>query len=86
MPSTVIIKSDPQGADITVDGEFIGMTPSTVQLASGNHEVTIQKGESDVTRIAGGEVTDPIYKIWKRTLTVNPGGAVTVDAALEKVQ
>ena len=85
-PSAVTFKSSPEGADITVDGKFIGSTPSTVQLAPGDHEVTIQKRESVVSRIAGGEVTVPIYKIWKRTLTVNPGGAITVDATLEKVQ
>ena len=85
-PSAVTFKSSPEGADITVDGKFIGMTPSTVQLAPGDHEVTIQKIESDVGRNADGEVTVPIYKIWKRTLTVNPGGAITLDATLEKVQ
>ena len=85
-PSAVTLKSSPEGADITVDGKFIGMTPSTVQLAPGDHEVTIQKIESDVRRIAGGEVTVPTYKIWKRTLTGHPGGVITVDAILEKVQ
>lgn len=85
-PSTITFKSSPEGADITVDGKFVGSTPSTVQLTPGDHEVTIQKRESVVSRIADGEETAPIYKIWKRTLTVNPGGVITVDATLEMGQ
>ena len=29
-PSTILIKSTPDGADITVDGKFVGSTPSTL--------------------------------------------------------
>lgn len=67
--STAVLKSTPDGADVTVDGKFVGSTPSTVRLTPGDHTIAIEK--------AG-------YRTWQRTMTVNPGGIVTVDAALEK--
>lgn len=68
--STVSMNSTPQGADIAVDGKFSGSTPSMLRVASGDHQV---------------EMTKPGFKPWKRTLTVSPGGQVTIDATLEKV-
>ena len=68
--STVVLKSTPDGADVTVDGKFVGNTPSTVRLTPGDHRIAIEK--------AG-------YRTWQRTMTVNPGGIVTVDATLEKM-
>ena len=35
--------STPEGADIEVDGAFVGNTPSTVTLASGEHTVRVSK-------------------------------------------
>jgi hypothetical protein len=35
--------STPDGADIEVDGAFVGSTPSTVTVASGDHTVTVSK-------------------------------------------
>jgi PEGA domain-containing protein len=35
--------STPDGADIEVDGAFVGSTPSTVTLASGDHTVRVSK-------------------------------------------
>jgi len=67
--ATAALKSTPDGAEITVDGKFVGSTPSTVRLTPGDHRIAIEK--------AG-------YRTWQRTMTVNPGGIVTVDAALEK--
>jgi hypothetical protein len=67
--ASVTIKSTPQGADINVDGKFVGNTPSTVQLAAGEHEILIEK-----------EGLRP----WERTMTVNPGGSISIDATLEK--
>ena len=69
--STVVLKSTPDGADITVDGKYVGSTPSTVQLAPGDHSISIEKTG---------------FKPWQRTMTVNPGGIVTLDATLEKTQ
>jgi hypothetical protein len=38
------IASTPSGADIELDGKFVGSTPSTITAASGEHEITIRKG------------------------------------------
>jgi hypothetical protein len=35
--------STPDGADIEVDGAFVGSTPSTITLASGDHTVRVSK-------------------------------------------
>ncbi len=67
--SNIAVKSTPDGAEITVDGKFLGSTPSTVRLDPGDHEITLQK---------------PGFAPWKRTITLR-GGNVTVDATLEKV-
>lgn len=66
--AVVAINSTPEGADITVDGKFIGDTPSTARLPSGDRVISIEK--------AG-------YKPWKRTVTLTEGGTVTLDATLE---
>jgi hypothetical protein len=61
--------SDPPGADIEVDGGFVGNTPSDVQVAEGDHTVAIKK--------AG-------FKDWQRTMKVSAGSNVHVNAELEK--
>ena len=68
-PVSVIVKSTPSGADINVDGKYMGSTPSTIQLSPGEHAVLIEK-ES--------------LKPWQRTMTVSTGGSLTIDATLEK--
>lgn len=65
----VQLESDPTGADIEVDGSFVGNTPSDVQIAEGDHTVILKK--------AG-------FKDWERKLKVSAGSNVHVDAALEK--
>jgi hypothetical protein len=67
--SPVSFKSDPDGADITVDGKYVGSTPSATRLTAGDHEIEIAK---------------PGFKAWKRKMAVTTGGQVTVDAILEK--
>lgn len=67
--SSISIKSSPDGAEIEVDGKFVGSTPSTVQLQPGEHKITVKK--------AG-------FVVWERTITLNAGGSITVDATLEK--
>ena len=37
-PATVTVKSTPSGADINVNGKFMGNTPSTIQLPAGEHK------------------------------------------------
>jgi len=67
--ATVVVKSTPDGADITVDGKFVGSTPSTVRLSPGDHTVVLEKSG---------------YKTWQRTMTVSQGATVTVGPELEK--
>jgi hypothetical protein len=67
--SPVSIKSNPDGADITVDGRYVGSTSSMIRLAIGDHEIELAK---------------PGFKAWKRKMTVTAGGQVTIDATLEK--
>lgn len=58
--ASLVIDSAPTGADIVIDGAFVGNTPSTVPVAIGNHEITVQrKGFADWTRklsVAGGSI------------------------------
>lgn len=68
--SSVSLSSIPAGADITIDDKFVGTTPSAVQLTVGEHKIVITKSG---------------YKIWERTLTVNPGGGVNLNVELEKL-
>ena len=67
--SAVLIKSDPDGADITLDGKYIGSTPSSVKLSSGDHTIRVEKSG---------------YTSWQRTITVSSGSDLTLNAALEK--
>jgi hypothetical protein len=69
--STVIVKSSPTGGDVMIDGRFVGNTPSTLQLKPGDHTIVIEKDG---------------FIVWKRTLTVRPGGIVNVDARLESAK
>ena len=62
------ITSNPPGAEVSVDGNFVGNTPSEIGLAAGLHTVTISKRG---------------YKTWERKLTVS-SGKVTVTAELEQ--
>ena len=68
--STVSIKSDPAGAEITIDGKFVGTTPSSVQIQPGERTITIEK--------VG-------FKSWLKTMSVTAGGSVSLDATLDKL-
>jgi hypothetical protein len=67
-PCVVAVKSTPDGAEVSVDGSFVGSTPSTLTLPSGSYEIVVQK--------AG-------FKQWKRSVTLTTGGFVTIDATLD---
>jgi hypothetical protein len=68
--SAVAIKSTPDGGEITIDGKLVGTTPSTVQLAPGEHTISIDKSG---------------FKQWQRTITVTAGGAINLEATLDKI-
>ena len=56
----ITVESTPPGADIEVDGEFVGNTPSTITVAPGSHQFAIKKkGFADWTRkmnVTGGSI------------------------------
>jgi hypothetical protein len=62
------ITSNPSGGEISVDGNFVGDTPSEFAVAAGVHTIAISKHG---------------YKPWERNLTVS-GGKVSVAAELEQ--
>jgi hypothetical protein len=62
--------SDPSAADILIDGEFYGNTPSILKVPVGKHELEIQ--------LSG-------YKTYSIPLTLEPGtGIRTIRASLEQ--
>jgi len=54
-------------AEIEVDGAFVGNSPTTVQLAPGAHRIVVKHGA----------------KTWQRTLQVNAGSTITLNATLQ---
>jgi hypothetical protein len=64
---SVSITSTPVGADIEVDGSFVGSTPSTLTLSPGHHSVAMKKkGFTD----------------WNRDISVSSGN-INISAELE---
>jgi hypothetical protein len=63
--------STPAGADIMLDGKYVGSTPSEIELATGTHVV--------IFSMTG-------FAQWKRDLTVLPGSALNVSGILQKDQ
>jgi hypothetical protein len=66
--ATMVVESTPPGADIEVDGAFVGSTPSTVSLAPGSHDVSVKKKG---------------FVDWTRTVNVT-GGSVHLNAELDQ--
>src|SRR5208282_372396 len=58
--ASLVIDSAPPGADIEVDGAFVGNTPSTVSVVPGNHQVAVKRKRfTDWTKtlnVTGGNV------------------------------
>ena len=61
------VSSTPAGADIEIDGSYVGSTPSTVGVAAGQHQVSLKKSG---------------FKLWERKITVSTGH-VRVEGVLE---
>ena len=66
----VSISSVPNGADIEVDGAFVGNTPSNLKLPAGDHVVSVKKSG---------------YKPWERKIHTTAGD-VNLSPELEKGQ
>ncbi|MGC2559025.1 MAG: PEGA domain-containing protein, partial [Terriglobales bacterium] len=73
VPSTVecSFSSTPAGADVTVDGRYVGSTPSVLGVATGSHVVVIKMNG---------------FAEWKRELAIEPGSELTINAVLQKGQ
>jgi hypothetical protein len=67
----VTVASVPDGADIEVDGSFVGNAPSDVELAEGEHTITVKKTG---------------FKDWQRKVKVSGGSSVRLNAQLEQAQ
>jgi hypothetical protein len=63
------ITSEPSGAEIEIDGEFIGNTPTTITAKEGSVTVKVKK--------AG-------FQPWERTLKLNPVDKRTLNAEMAK--
>jgi hypothetical protein len=63
--------STPPGAEITLDGRYVGNTPSTIGVSTGSHVVVLFM---------------PGFVQWKRELSVAAGSEINVSASLQKTQ
>jgi PEGA domain len=64
----LILSSDTVGAEIYIDGKFVGDTPATISLATGMHQIAIK---------ASGK------KDWKREIEVMKGSQVSLHPVLD---
>ena len=66
---TVEVHSTPEGAEVYVDGAFIGNAPATLKLSPGQHTI---------------RVTQAGFKDWSREISVQAGSEAHLAASLEK--
>jgi hypothetical protein len=65
----IALNSVPDGAEVYVDGNFVGQTPATLKLAAGKHTIRVSLKS---------------YKDWHRDLAVLQSSEVKLIATLEK--
>lgn len=63
------VTSEPGGADIYVDGQYEGSTPSQLSMSAGEHVVRVAR---------------PGYRDWERKVRVSAGAKKSINAVLEK--
>lgn len=68
-PAKLNIASNPAGADIEINGSFVGNTPSSIELSPGEQSITISKRG---------------YQPWNRKIKIT-GGTINVNIDLEKL-
>ncbi len=66
---TVNVSSNPAGADVFADGDFVGNSPAVLKLAPGKHTVAVKSSG---------------YTDWSKEITVQSGSEVQLTANLEK--
>lgn len=67
--ASVQLSSDPAGAEITIDGNYVGNTPSLIKLGPGTHSI---------------RMTMPGYAPWVRSIEIAAGESRNFAATLEK--
>jgi hypothetical protein len=67
--ASVQLSSDPAGAEITIDGSYVGNTPSLIKLRPGTHSI---------------RMTMPGYAPWVRSIETAAGESRNFAATLEK--
>ncbi|ADV81134.1 PEGA domain-containing protein [Terriglobus saanensis] len=65
--ATLVVDSSSPGADIEVDGNFMGNTPSSLSVAQGQHTITVKKKG---------------YQDWSKSMNLS-GSSVHLNAELE---
>lgn len=63
------VSSNPTGADVFADGDFVGNSPAVLKLEPGKHTVAVRS---------------PGYTDWSKDITVQSGSEVQLTANLEK--
>ncbi|MBC7798638.1 MAG: SPFH domain-containing protein [Pyrinomonadaceae bacterium] len=66
---SVTITSEPTGADIEIDGNYEGNTPTQTTLAPAEYIIRVSR---------------PTFKVWERRVIIKAGSAKTFNAILEK--
>lgn len=66
---SIAVSSTPQGAEVSVDGAFMGNCPATLKLSPGKHTIRVA--------LSG-------HKEWNREITVLAGSELKLTAVLEK--
>jgi len=66
---TVNVTSNPDGAEVYADGQFMGNCPAVLKLKPGKHTVSV--------KLSG-------HKDWSREISVGPGSEVRLAATLEQ--
>lgn len=65
--SPVLVSSTPAGADIELDGSFVGSTPSIINMPAGEHQIVLKKRS---------------FRNWERKMKAT-GGSIKIEAELE---
>lgn len=70
-PTSLQFASEPAGAEIDIDGNYAGNTPSLIKVKPGTHSIKLTKSG---------------YMPWVRTLEIAAGESRTISAELEQVK
>jgi hypothetical protein len=67
--ASVQFSSEPSGAEITIDGDYAGSTPSTIKMKPGTHSI---------------KMTKKGYQPWVRSMEIAAGESRTIAAELDE--